>query len=119
MAETEDLTGRINGWQCADCGRTTYAIHVAHGVTPFMIGCRATLGCKGVTQSMFYPKAEPSQHVKDAVEWEWYRQSLKKAKKAERRAPGSIKHRENGGLEIRLLTEHGRRLLRGEPDAAE
>jgi hypothetical protein len=33
--------GEINGWTCDQCGETTYVVHVADGVTPMFLACRA------------------------------------------------------------------------------
>ena len=49
---------RINKYTCEDCGGHVFTIDTDEGVTPFMIRCRATIGCNGMMQSSFY-RCEP------------------------------------------------------------
>lgn len=107
----KDLTGSINGWTCVECGGTTYAIHIANGVTPFMLGCRATEGCHGMAQSMFYPEGPVPESVLANVKHEFYKQTKIEARKAEKSAPGSVAHWRMGGLVIRPITSEGHALL--------
>ena len=102
--------GRINGWQCDECGQITYAVHVDDGVTPMFLACRASgqPGCgRGV--SLMYPDADPPEHVKASVAWEWFRPSKSQMRKL---SPGMRQHVEMGGLDLRPLTGAGRAALR-------
>jgi hypothetical protein len=64
--------GARNAWKCEVCGGYTVAVHRDEGVTPFMIACRATVGCPGQARSRFYPP-EPWPDWVPPVAWEWYR----------------------------------------------
>jgi hypothetical protein len=69
---SESLVGRENPYVCQSCGKLTTTVHVDDGVTPFMLNCRATPGCKGMSYSSFYPKGPRPAHVPPPA-WEWYR----------------------------------------------
>jgi hypothetical protein len=69
---TKSLVGRENPYTCKVCGGVTNTIHVDHGVTPFMLDCRATPGCKGMAVSSMYPMFERPAHIPEPT-WEWYR----------------------------------------------
>ena len=43
-----------NRYHCTTCGGIVITEDVDKGVTPFMLACRATIGCKGVMESSFY-----------------------------------------------------------------
>lgn len=49
-----ERAGLINVYVCEACGGHTVTKNRDEGTTPFMISCRATVGCKGVAQSSFY-----------------------------------------------------------------
>jgi hypothetical protein len=101
--------GEINGWRCDVCGQHTYCVHVDDGVTPMFLGCRAgTVGCKGTGVSLMYPSPPYPQHVLDAVAWEWFRPSRRATRRME---AGMRDHIEKGGLELRPLTDAGRRVV--------
>jgi len=59
---------RMNLYTCNTCRGEVVTIDTDEGVTPFMISCRATSGCKGVMQSNFY-HCDPSR----VAQFEWYR----------------------------------------------
>lgn len=66
--------GQVNAYYCGACGRHTITINAADGVTPFMIGCRATPGCNGQARSMFYRVPQTTfphweWHVPEPAEW--------------------------------------------------
>jgi hypothetical protein len=86
--------GKVNVYTCATCGGETVTIDVDDGVTPFMLGCRAKDGCRGMAQSSFYrPHAGRGEPA-----WEWYRPTPKAIRKM---SPGMQKHVVMGGLDIR------------------
>lgn len=100
---------KINGWRCDECGFHTYAIHVDDGVTPMFLTCRALPSCKGRAVSLMYPAPPAPEHVVKAVAWEWYRPS----RKAIRSMSSSMRdHIERGGLDLRPLTDAGRKALK-------
>ena len=59
---------RKNLYHCVTCHGEVVTIDSDKGVTPFMISCRATPGCKGFMNSSFYrcDQNRPAQ-------FEWYR----------------------------------------------
>jgi hypothetical protein len=97
---SENLIGRENPYTCQDCGGITNTAHVDDGVTPFMLDCRATPGCKGWAHSAGYPKGPRPPHI-PAPTWEWYRPDAKEAAKL---SPGMADHVAQGGLLIRRHT---------------
>ena len=63
---------RTNHWVCESCGKSTIGVHRngdEAGVTPFMMACRATRGCRGDALSRFYQVPEASR---DEAHVEWY-----------------------------------------------
>jgi hypothetical protein len=94
---------RVNVYTCRKCRKETWTVDVDEGVTPFMLGCRATKGCDGMAESSFYPGwAGAFLH---RVKWEWYKPTEEEAKQQERQYPGSLHHWEQGGLSIRPRTD--------------
>lgn len=99
-------TPRINRYDCQKCGRHIITIDRDYGVTPFMLLCLATEGCKGCMYSRFYrdPRGVPM--------FEWYSPDI-----AERAVldAGTMAHVEQGGLLIRPIAGRataGQSLLR-------
>ena len=109
-----DLTGRVNGWTCDTCGRTTYIVHVDHGTTPMFLACRAegvdprVAACKGMGTSLGYPEAELPDHIRSAVAWEWFRPSRRRTRRME---PAMRDHIGRGGVDLRPITDAGRAAL--------
>lgn len=58
--------GLINIYVCRECGGHTITKNRDEGTTPFMIGCRATEGCKGAAESSFY---RVSQKLEPMILW--------------------------------------------------
>lgn len=83
---------KINAWDCPECGKPTVTVERVEGVTPFMLGCRATPGCKGMGRSRFYRNVDGLTPTH-----EWIRKSVKWAK---RKGPWMLDHVEQGGLVI-------------------
>jgi hypothetical protein len=105
--------GEINGWICRVCTLPTYVVHVDHGVTPMFLACRATGNledCRGTAVSMMYPPPPYPDHVKSAVNFEWYKPDEREYRKLEL---DSIDHVDKGGLLLRPLTDEGRKVLDG------
>ena len=94
---------RENAYVCPKCKAPTVTVDVDDGVTPMFLGCRATPGCDGMAQSSMYPK-EPRPPWVPEPAWEWYRPTLKQAKKKEARYPGTLDHVRRGGLLLRPRT---------------
>lgn len=97
--EQERLAGtpRINIYTCTTCDGKTVTVDVNDGVTPFMIRCRATERCGGDAHSCFY-RVPPGEHKPT---FEWYKPTLKKAKRLDRTWPGTLDHVRQGGLMLR------------------
>jgi hypothetical protein len=84
--------GKINIYTCEKCRGHIVTRDRDDGVTPFMIGCRATLGCKGMMKSSFYNVFDQDM----AEGWEWYRPTH-----AEALTPAEREHVSKGGLLLR------------------
>lgn len=92
--------GQKNVYVCQSCGDTVVTIDSEEGVTPFMIGCKATPGCKGDMYSSFYAVDQSLN-----PEYEWYKPtSFDQYPEGEHRE-AMKRHVEDGGLEIRLVVE--------------
>lgn len=89
--------GKLNAYICKTCKGKTVTIDIDDGVTPFMLNCRATEGCKSWAQSQCYD-VDPLEVGKPA--FEWYQPSLAEIKKS---SPGMIDHAAQGGLFIRPI----------------
>jgi hypothetical protein len=95
-------TPRINVYVCQECHGNTVTVDVDVGVTPFFLGCKK-LGCNGMAQSSFYPKGPKPAHIPNP-DWEWYKPTLKQAKRKESKYPGTLDHVQRGGLLLRQRT---------------
>jgi hypothetical protein len=92
---------RLNAYHCTICGGYIVTIDRDEGVTPMFLACRATRGCPGRSVSMGYPKLPWPAHAPEPVpRWEWYRPTLKWAR---RKGPGMVEYVQRGGLEIREI----------------
>ena len=113
-----DTTGQVNGWYDPTCGKVTYGIHLAHGVTPMYLGCRATPECEGVAISLMYPWSRRFTPDDKLPAWlgqpgkgvtvEWYRPGEREMVEMDREI---LDHVRQGGLLVRSLTSEGQRLL--------
>lgn len=91
--------GRKNIYTCRTCGGKTITVDVDDGVTPFMLGCRASGNegdCKGMAESSFYrvPTDTP-----DAA-WEWFKPTGSEYRKLSREMR---EHVDKGGLDLRKI----------------
>ena len=88
---------KINAWDCPECKKPTVTVERVEGVTPMLLGCRATPGCRGMASSRWYRNCEgltPTfEWVKKSAEW------------ARRHSPTMFHHVDNGGLVIERLSE--------------
>lgn len=83
---------RLNIYTCDECRRHIVTRDIEHGVSPFMIGCEATPGCKGMMRSSMYRVFDQTM----AETHHWYRpESLELLGDWER------DHVEKGGLLLR------------------
>ncbi len=98
------MIDRENVYVCRECGGHTVTIDIDEGVTPFLLGCRASGregDCKGKAESAFYPKGPRPAHI-PAPSWEWY----KPAPDEYKWLSGPIKdHVDQGGLLIRKRSQ--------------
>ena len=86
---------RLNRYTCSKCAGAIVTIDRDEGVTPFMLQCRATQGCRGSMYSSFY------RGVDGAPTYEWRKATPAEYAKA---SPGMREHFDNGGLDIHALT---------------
>ncbi len=84
---------RKNLYTCDMCRGEIVTIDTDKGVTPFMISCRATSGCKGFMASSFY-HCDPAR----VAQFEWYRPET-----IEGFDPATKEHVMKGGLLLRPL----------------
>lgn len=85
------MSERLNRYTCQNCGLSIITVDRDHGVTPFMLLCRATEGCRGHMYSSFY------KGVQGTPTFEW-----RKPTPAEYAAyPEAMReHVDQGGLDI-------------------
>jgi hypothetical protein len=91
--------GFKNIYTCRKCGGKTVTIDVDEGVTPFMLGCRASGqegDCDGIAESSFYRVADDSPEP----QWEWFTPRGEEYHKLNRQMR---EHVDNGGLDIRKI----------------
>jgi hypothetical protein len=89
----------LNVYTCRKCGGKTITIDIHDGVTPFMLGCRASGeegDCNGMAESSFYrvPTDTPP------AEWEWFKPEGTEYRKLSREMR---EHVDKGGLDIRKI----------------
>ena len=95
---------RENVYVCEECGGYTVTVDIDEGVTPFMLGCRASGdedSCDGMAMSQFYPEGRRPPYI-PAPEWEWYRPG---AEELEGETPAMQAHAGMGGLFLRRRGE--------------
>ncbi len=91
---------RVNVYICPVCAGYTVTIDIHHGVTPFMLGCRASGrpgDCGGMAESSFYPKGPRPPHI-PPPQWEWYTPLEGEYRRLNR---DMREHVDKGGLMIR------------------
>lgn len=92
--------GDINVYVCEKCRARVVTVDAEDGVTPFMISCKATKGCKGM---MFSSGYRVDQTLKP--QFEWYRPSIDQYPEEAREYMRH--HIDNGGLDIRPYQRRG------------
>ena len=100
--KAEGQTGqldKLNIWDCQLCGLPHICVDRDIGVTPFILRCRLTPGCKGMAESRFYRL--PADNLLKP-QFEWYRpkpgESFPNMNDA-----GMIQHIQKGGLMLREI----------------
>lgn len=86
--------GRKNIYTCEECGGHIVTVDLEEGVTPFMVGCRATEGCEGMMKSSMYRVFDQTM----ATDHEWYKPGINQAL-----STGEADHVNNGGLLLRKV----------------
>ena len=94
--QSSEPHGKRNIYVCEQCFGHVVTVDLVEGVTPFMMECRATAGCKGAMQSSFYRVFD--QRMKPA--FEWYKPD---AAEMATLKPWSKEHVDKGGLLIRQI----------------
>ena len=79
MSEAEKVEGigfkgKKNIYTCDKCKGHIVTVDIDRGVTPFMVECKATLGCKGMMKSSMYCVFDQDMRA----DYEWYRPSAVK-----------------------------------------
>jgi hypothetical protein len=99
MTETREINpNKLNIYTCEECGEHIVTKDVTEGVTPFMISCQCTVGCRGKMQSSMYRVFDPDGRMKHSHEW--YRPSV-----FHHMSPAVRAHVERGGLLIRARVD--------------
>lgn len=90
---------RINVYTCPR-GHLTVTVDRDEGTTPFMMSCsEGGHPCLQPAQSSLYRVDQAL-----APTHEWYKPTLKEAKRKDRRARGTLDHVQRGGLLLRRIT---------------
>lgn len=88
------MQNKVNAYTCEKCGKQTVTIDRHEGVTPFMLGCRATPRCTGMGTSGFYRCAQSLVPV-----YEWFKPTIEELQR-DWTLP-SVQHALQGGLLLR------------------
>ena len=84
-----------NAYTCQTCGGTVITEDRDEGVTPFMLACRATKGCSGMSESHFYRGPTVASDKPAAFIWRKPTPTEYKAS-----SPAMKQHFDQGGLNI-------------------
>lgn len=87
--------GKKNIYTCDKCKGHIVTVDVERGVTPFMVGCKATLDCKGMMKSSMYRVFDQDMRA----DYEWYRPSAAEVLKSHVK-----QHVDQGGLLLRKVS---------------
>jgi hypothetical protein len=89
------VADKKNRYTCKTCGGNIITVDLDEGTTPFMLGCRATHGCRGMMQSSCYRgvTGEPAFVWRKPTADEYRCASL-----------GMKEHFDQGGLDIHPIT---------------
>src|ERR1035437_3016389 len=86
--------GKRNIYTCDECLGHVVTVDVADGVTPFLIGCKVTPGCKGLMQSSMYRVFDKRMRA----DFEWYAPTKEQTVAL---SAGLREHASKGGLVLR------------------
>jgi hypothetical protein len=86
--------GKRNIYTCDECFGHVVTVDVADGVTPFLIGCKVTPGCKGLMQSSMYRVFDKRMRA----DFEWYAPTKEQTVAL---SAGLREHASKGGLVLR------------------
>ena len=89
-------SGRVNQYVCRGSRGVITTANLVEGTTPFLVECRAKVGCTGMMESQFY-RVDQSL----APGFEWFRPSLREAGKL---GNAMVEHVKAGGLDLRPAT---------------
>lgn len=98
--KTSDRTGRLNIYTCESCRRHIVTRDEEHGVTPFMVACRAAENCRGMMKSSMYRVFDQSMRP----DYVWRKPT---ADEFGDLSPGARDHVERGGLLLYPINEPG------------
>ena len=96
--QTETRKGKLNIYTCDVCFEHIVSVDLDEGVSPFMINCQVTDGCKGYMESSIYHVYDQRMRP-DIV---WYRPTEKEQAKMSQAMRDHITH---GGLDMRPMTK--------------
>ncbi len=100
MGEVESalgFKGKKNIYVCQKCNGHIVTVDLEHGVTPFMVDCKATPACGGMMQSSMYRVFDQTMRA----DHEWYKPTDFALATM---TPSTRRHVEQGGLLIRKRT---------------
>lgn len=109
MQPTQYNPSNLNIYVCDRCGEHVVTKDTEDGVTPFMIGCKAGCGCRGMMTSSMYRVFDPDGKMKWT--YEWYRPS---ADRVISLSQWEYDHVSKGGLLLRLAATHRHVKTRGQ-----
>lgn len=98
------MSATWNHYTCEACGAVTIAKHEDEGVTPFMLRCRATSGCREIATSGMYRGPQDDDQVPHII---WYRPKTAAeleaalAPMSDRARVSTREHYEKGGALLR------------------
>lgn len=90
-----EAANQVNAYVCQVCRQRIVTITRDAGTTPFMLACRATPGCAGLSHSSFY--RVPQNLV---PEYEWYTPT---GREYDGLTPDMRAHVDRGGLDLRRV----------------
>lgn len=90
--EPEGFKGKKNIYTCEKCKGHIVTVDLERGVTPFMIGCKSTVNCKGMMQSSMYRVFDQEMRA----DHEWYKPTA-----VQSLSPWERDHVSQGGLLLR------------------
>jgi hypothetical protein len=114
QVEAVRLERPYNGYFCGTCGDGSMTYDLHPGVTPMLMACFATDGCRGQARSLGYPPEQPPADGA-APTMEWYRPSTAEYVTL---PPAMRDHVDRGGLAHRRVARPIHLGFDGSKDAA-